>query len=151
MHRTCFRAEVSCTCHGWWEHCTVCDPPRAGRALGEQWGMQAGGMARATPSSEVAETSRPMGVCRASSGCLAPRALEWDLGGSRPRSWGVVSHSVHFQPGKNSVVGVYSANWFPDIKPALHSWDVPFDGGVKSLLYVSLCRGARAERFADGV
>ena len=27
---------------------------------------------------------------------------------------------------------VYSINWFPDVKPTLPSWHVPFDRGVKS-------------------
>lgn len=40
---------------------------------------------------------------------------------------------------------VYSINWFPDVKPALHSWSVPFGRGVKASLYVGVYRCACGE------
>lgn len=44
------------------------------------------------------------------------------------------------------LTALYSVHWFPDGKPALPSWNVPFNRGVKSLLRAGMYRCACGER-----
>ena len=93
----------------------------------------------------------------------AQRALSKELGR------GEVSTLTHFESRRSRVGAVpqgptgeeagqlayayltalYSIHWFPDGKPTLHSWNVAFIRGVKSLSYVGVYRCAWRESHSN--